>query len=47
MSILYVDLKSAYNTIIRKKLFNIIRKKEILSSIETDFLEMLNDNIFF
>ena len=47
MSVVYIDLKSAYNTIDRKKLFNIIRKKEILNEQETDFLEMLNNNIYF
>ena len=35
MSILYVDLKSAYNTINRKKLFEIIRRKNILNDQET------------
>ena len=38
MSVLYIDLKSAYNTIQRKKLFDIIRKKEILNELETEFL---------
>ncbi len=38
MSVLYIDLKSAYNTIQRKKLFEIVRNKKILNELETEFL---------
>ena len=38
MSIIYIDLKSAYNTILRKELFEMILKKKILTGEETRFL---------
>jgi hypothetical protein len=39
MCAFYIDLKSAYNTIDRIKLFNMIRRRNILQSKECDFLE--------
>ena len=39
MSVVYIDLKSAYNTINRKKLFEIIENKKILEKSEIKFLE--------
>ncbi len=47
MSIIYIDLKSAYNTINRKTLFEIIKEQKILNVDETDFLEGLNNKIYF
>ena len=38
MSIIYIDLKSAYNTILRQELFEMILKKNILTGAETRFL---------
>ena len=46
-SIIYIDLKSAYNTIKRDILFKIIKQKNILSDIEIEFLEKLNDSVYF
>lgn len=47
MSILYIDLKSAYNTICRNKLFNILNNLKIFNDKEFKFLQLLNDNIYF
>ena len=38
MLVLYIDLKSAYNTLNRKILFDLILKKNILSEQEANFL---------
>ena len=46
MAALFVDLKSAYNTVIRKTLFSIFRKEEILNQSESVFLENLYDSIY-
>ena len=45
MAALYVDLKSAYNTVNRKTMFSIIQKEEILNQSESVFLENLYDSI--
>ena len=47
MSILYIDLKSAYNTVNRNKLFDIMKKKKVLFNEEIEFLQLLNENIYF
>ena len=46
MAALFVDLKSAYNTVDRKALFSFIREKEILNDSESVFLENLYDSIY-
>jgi len=46
MAALFVDLKSAYNTVDRKSLFSFIREKEILNDSESVFLENLYDSIY-
>ena len=46
MAALFVDLKSAYNTVDRKTLFSFIRKEEILNQSESIFLENLYDSIY-
>jgi hypothetical protein len=43
----FIDFKSAYNTINRKKLYQIIRQKGILDELEAQFLEKLHDNLYF
>jgi retron-type reverse transcriptase len=47
MCVFYIDLKSAYNTIDRVKLFNIIRNKQILTLDECDFIENLYNSIYY
>ncbi|KAL4477946.1 hypothetical protein ABPG72_013354 [Tetrahymena utriculariae] len=47
MSVLFIDLKQAYNTINRQKLFNIMSNKNILSAVEIDFLSKLYDSLYF
>ena len=46
MAALFVDLKSAYNTVNRKTLFSFIQKEEILNQSESVFLENLYDSIY-
>ena len=46
MATLFVDLKSAYNTIDRELLFQIIREKQILTEDESKFLELLYNSIY-
>jgi len=47
MYAVFIDLRSAYNTIDRKRLFELIRAKNILKIKEANFLEMLYDSIYF
>ncbi len=47
MSIIYIDLKSAYNTINQNLLFQIIKENKILTNNESDFLESLIQHIYF
>ena len=47
ISIIYIDMKSAYNTINRQILCKIILKKNILSINETEFLEVMNNRLYF
>lgn len=44
---LFIDFKSAYNTINRKLLYKILREKQILEEDEVLFLEALHSNLFF
>ena len=46
MAALFVDLKSAYNTVNRKTMFSFIQKEEILNQSESVFLENLYDSIY-
>ena len=46
MAALFVDLKSAYNTVNRKTLFSFIQKEDILNQSESVFLENLYDSIY-
>ena len=46
MAALFVDLKSAYNTVNRKTLFSFIKKEEIFNQSESVFLENLYDSIY-
>ena len=46
MVALFVDLKSAYNTVNRKTLFSFIQKEEIFNQSESIFLENLYDSIY-
>ena len=46
MVALFVDLKSAYNTVNRKTLFSFIQKEEILNQSESVFLENLYHSIY-
>ena len=47
MCVFFIDLKSAYNTVDRKKLFNIIRAQNFLSLEESIFLEKLYNSIYY
>ena len=47
MCVFYIDLKSAYNTVNRSKLFEIMKKNKILDKEEIIFLEHLYNNIFY
>ena len=42
-SVIFIDLKSAYNTANRNLLYNILREKEILDKDQID----LHENIYF
>jgi hypothetical protein len=44
---LFIDFSSAYNTVIRSKLYKRIREKDILSEEEVKFLELLHSKIYF
>ena len=45
--LIFIDFKSAYNTIIRKKIYDILKRKNILTDEETLFLELLHDKLYF
>ena len=47
MCVFFIDLKSAYNTVDREKLFNIIRKRHIMPDNESLFLEYLYNSIYY
>ena len=46
-ALLFIDLKSAYNTINRSKLFAMIRRRNILSQEECTFLSTLYNSLYF
>jgi hypothetical protein len=44
---LFIDLKSAYNTVDRQKLYAILRQKSILENSELEFLKALHSIQYF
>ena len=44
---IFIDYKSAYNTINRKRLYNILKSNNILLPDEVDFLEGLHEALYF
>ncbi|EAR96184.2 reverse transcriptase (macronuclear) [Tetrahymena thermophila SB210] len=44
---LFIDFKSAYNTICRDRLFKILQDKDILNLEESQFLRYLQNNLFY
>jgi hypothetical protein len=44
---LFIDYKSAYNTVDREILYQIITEKQILKPEEVEFLRLLHKNLFF
>ncbi len=47
MCALFVDYKSAYNTVNRSRLWNIIGKQQIMTKDEIQYLSLLHDKIYF
>ena len=47
MVAIFIDFKSAYNTILRKKLYEILEGKLILEREEVKFLEILHGKLTF
>lgn len=47
MCAIFIDLKSAYNTINRKVLWEILKRKNIFSTDELVFLKLIHENIYF
>ena len=47
MYAIFIDLKSAYNTIIRNKLYSILQDKNILAREEIIFMKNLHDKLHF
>lgn len=45
--ILFIDYKSAYNTVNRTKLWEILRKNGIFTEQEIKFLECIHNKIYF
>lgn len=45
--LLFIDFKSAYNTIDRVRVFRRIREKGILTVAEADYLEGLQQRLFY
>ena len=43
----FIDYKSAYNTVNRKRLYHILKTKKILLPEEVDFLEGMHDALYF
>jgi hypothetical protein len=44
---IFVDIASAYNTVDRKILFRHMREKAMMDQYELDFLEYIQENIYF
>ena len=47
MDILFIDYKSAYNTVIREKLYDSLIEKRVLTVNETLFLKSLHSRSYF
>ena len=47
MCTIFIDYKSAYNTVNRSKLWEIISKLNIFNANELEFLKLLHDKIHF
>lgn len=47
MNLIFIDFKSAYNTINRPKLYHILRVRHILEDDEIDFIEALHQNVYY
>ena len=47
MSILFIDFRSAFNTLNRNKLYEILRAKKILDNLEVEFLEKMHQKLYF
>ena len=47
MILLFIDFRSAYNTINRLRLYEILRRNNILENREIKFLKMMQNNLFF
>ena len=45
--LIFIDFKSAYNTILRQKLYDRLLEKNILEKEEIQFLENLHKNLYF
>lgn len=45
--ILVLDVQKVYHSVIRNKLFNIIRDKDILSMEESLFLSKIYNNLYY
>ena len=45
--VVFIDFKSAYNTVNREILYNILKEKCILGEDEITFLRKLHDSLFF
>jgi hypothetical protein len=43
----FIDYKSAYNTVNRHRLYRILKEKQILSNDEVDFLQGMHDALYF
>lgn len=47
MACVFIDFKSAYNTISKNKLYQILNNKAILNEDEIKFLKVLYGNTYF
>ena len=43
----FIDFSSAYNTVKRSRLWEILRTKEILEENEIEFMRLLTDKLYF
>ena len=44
---IFIDFKSAYNTIIRQKVYNLLKEKNILTKEEINFMKCLHYKLHF
>ena len=44
---LFIDYKSAYNTVNRSRLYRILKDKNILTHDEVNFLQAMHDAVYF